>query len=162
MFAWVDEIIRVGWRKPLTEDDLYDLEPSNTCNVVNPRFVANWDAQAAAASKYKVTSHVTPRLSVLLPLVKTYGGIFLKGSFFALISALLQQVQRVLRVLIIMGFLRRHHQQFIRHVSESDSVRTTDTLFLVPINVTICLTWYLIELISFGNAKFHCRSALIF
>ena len=94
MFAWVDEIIRIGWRKPLTEDDLYDLEPSDTCKVVNPRFVANWDAQAARAGKSKVTPQVRPRVSVLLPLVKTYGGIFLKGSFFALISALLQQVRR--------------------------------------------------------------------
>ena len=90
VFSWVDSIIRVGWKKPLTDDDLYDLDPDNTCEVVNPKFVKNWDAQAHRRARNDPESK--PRLSVLLPLVTTYYGIFLKGSFFALMSALLQQV----------------------------------------------------------------------
>ena len=90
VFSWVDSIIRVGWKKPLTDDDLYDLDPYNTCEVVNPKFVKNWDAQAHRRARNDPESK--PRLSVLLPLVTTYYGIFLKGSFFALMSALLQQV----------------------------------------------------------------------
>ena len=93
VFSWVDKIIRVGWRKPLTDDDLYDLDPSDTCEVVNPKFAKNWDAQATRRARNNPESR--PRLSVLLPLVTTYYGIFLKGSFFALISALLQQVPKV-------------------------------------------------------------------
>ena len=93
VFSWVDKIIRVGWRKPLTDDDLYDLDPSDTCAVVNPKFVRNWDAQATRRAKNN--PEIRPQLSVLLPLVTTYYGIFLKGSFFALISALLQQVPKV-------------------------------------------------------------------
>ena len=93
VFSWVDKIIRVGWRKPLTDDDLYDLDPSDTCEVVNPKFAKNWDAQATRRAKNN--PEIRPRLSVLLPLVTTYYGIFLKGSFFALISALLQQVPKV-------------------------------------------------------------------
>ena len=93
VFNWVTKIIRVGWKKPLTDDDLYDLEPNDTCKVVNPKFAKNWDAQATRRARNN--PEIKPRLSVLLPLVTTYYGIFLKGSFFALMSALLQQVPKV-------------------------------------------------------------------
>ena len=91
VFSWVSSIIHVGWKKPLTKYDLYDLDPDNTCNVVNLKFVKNWDAQAHRRARND--SEIRPRLSVLLPLVMTYYGIFLKGSFLALMSALLQQVR---------------------------------------------------------------------
>jgi hypothetical protein len=89
VFAWVDAIIRKGWKKPLVEEDLFDLDPRDTCEQVNPKWDRNWEKQA---EKSKRSGGKKVRLTIAPTLVKTYGGIFLRGSAFALMSTLLQQV----------------------------------------------------------------------
>ncbi len=83
-------MIRKGYKKPLTEEDLYDLDPNDACRAVNPVWDGNWERHGKRQAEKNRGKSV--RLSVAPVLIKTYGPIFFKGSAFALLSALLQQV----------------------------------------------------------------------
>ena len=41
-FSWITNLLSKGWKRPLTQDDLYDLKPSERCVNVSERWRRNW------------------------------------------------------------------------------------------------------------------------
>ena len=37
-FQWFDKICLIGWRRPLTEKDMYDINPEDTSREIVPEF----------------------------------------------------------------------------------------------------------------------------
>ena len=78
VFSWVSSIIHVGWKKPLTKDDLYDLDPDNTCNVVNLKVLRSYTGKI---------NTITSLIHVLKP--------FMNGQDHSLISISFETTKRI-------------------------------------------------------------------
>ena len=50
-FGWVSPVVRAGARRPLTQDDLYDIPPRDHAVVMADRMEKAWRAQAAAGKR---------------------------------------------------------------------------------------------------------------
>ncbi|XP_060645841.1 multidrug resistance-associated protein 1 isoform X12 [Drosophila nasuta] len=121
-YRWFDSMALKGYRNPLEEDDLWDLRPQDSCKEVMPTFAYYWNKnvrknykQAAQTSEPKAqfangkVSFENPQgngrkkgmASIMPPIYKSFGGIFLFGSFFKLIADVLTFAQPQVLSLII-------------------------------------------------------------
>lgn len=46
-FLWFDKDMWKGYRKPLTNDDMYDIQPDEMSLNINPIFIKNWEENVA-------------------------------------------------------------------------------------------------------------------
>jgi hypothetical protein len=83
-------MIRVGWKKPLTVDDLYDLDPKDGSDRINVRWEENWKKQQEAKRK-KGVEH----MNVLPTLMATFGWTYLGASVVQLVTILLNLVRKM-------------------------------------------------------------------
>ncbi|XP_055852953.1 multidrug resistance-associated protein 1 isoform X7 [Episyrphus balteatus] len=106
-YSWFDKMAWLGYRKPLEEKDLWDLRPQESSKEVMPIFAKHWNknvrknysvenrAPKAQFSNGNVTfenphgSKTKGFASIMPPIVKSFGGIFLFGSFLKLVSDML-------------------------------------------------------------------------
>ena len=86
-FSWVDVMIIKGWKKPLTAEDMYDLNPNDGCRALNPVWERHWQRQEKKKFGLKP-------LSILPTLVVTFGLRYLQASCVQLVTILLNQVLR--------------------------------------------------------------------
>ena len=84
-FAWVDTIIKKGWKHPINEEQLYDLDPDRTCRQIMSEWSVHWKKQAATKTGGKP-------MSILPTLIKTFGVSFMTASVNRFINILLQNV----------------------------------------------------------------------
>nr|CAD7197173.1 unnamed protein product [Timema douglasi] len=106
-FTWLDPLVWKGYRSPLTHDQLWNLNPEDTSRVVVPKFDRRWDRAVKKASGISSDVKVsyskssikidfagdqktkTPYVSLLMPLIKTFGDTFVMGSFLKMAVDLL-------------------------------------------------------------------------
>ncbi|XP_064537337.1 multidrug resistance-associated protein 1 isoform X6 [Drosophila montana] len=121
-YSWFDRMALKGYRNPLEEKDLWDLRPQDSCKEVMPTFAHYWNKNVrknykrasggqepkAQFSNGKV-SFENPQTngrkkgmaSIMPPIYRSFGGIFLFGSFFKLITDVLTFAQPQVLSLII-------------------------------------------------------------
>lgn len=113
LFAWFDRMALLGYRKPLETKDLWDMRYEDSSRVVSPAFQKHWNkllGKSSGGDKAKVSPNATyskekessekieftatankqkTDASILMPLIKAFGGTFFMGSFLKLIQDLL-------------------------------------------------------------------------
>ncbi|CAO3692121.1 unnamed protein product [Rhizopus stolonifer] len=84
-FGWMTPLMRLGYQKPLTMDDLWNLPKSDQSAAVSERFQHNWDKemQKTSPSLFKV-------------LFRTLVGPFALAALFKLLQDILQFTQPML------------------------------------------------------------------
>ncbi|KAI8125134.1 Multidrug resistance-associated protein 1 [Lucilia cuprina] len=178
-YQWFDGMAWRGYRNPLEEKDLWDLNPQDSCKEVMPIFAYYWNKNVrkyfksepnqtkVQFSKDKVTfenphgpktGKKTGTVSIMPPIVKSFGGVFLFGSMMKLFTDILTFAQpQVLRLII--GFVE-------------DSAEGSDTakqpewkgifyavlLFVLAATQTIILGQYFHRMFTVG---LRIRTALI-
>ncbi|KAF1798871.1 P-loop containing nucleoside triphosphate hydrolase protein [Mucor lusitanicus] len=84
-FSWMTPLMRLGYQKPLTMDDLWNLKSDDQSAVVGVKFQENWQKELNKAKP-----------SLLRALVKTLGGPFALAAFFKALQDILQFTQPML------------------------------------------------------------------
>lgn len=91
-FQWFDPVVYVGYKRPLTTDDMYLLNESLQVKTVEPKFTKYWE-DTVERSRRKLEKHPTdgemPKGSVLPALVKSLGGPFIFAGFLKFLGDLL-------------------------------------------------------------------------
>ncbi|XP_045104248.1 multidrug resistance-associated protein 1-like isoform X3 [Portunus trituberculatus] len=116
-FAWLDPLIWKGYRNPLVQEDMWNLQYENATNTIVGRWDKNWKRTVRKAEK-KRDSHANGEpfnnavhtetggkakkpLSILPTMVSTFGLPFLFGAVLKLLHDTLQFVSpQVLKMLI--------------------------------------------------------------
>ena len=86
IFAWMTSLLRRGWREPVTQDVLYDLDPSVRCGKVYSTWEKNWNKIANKKQKYS-----RKPVNILYLLFATFGLSHLFSSLIELLSVLFIQ-----------------------------------------------------------------------
>ncbi|KAI8058986.1 metal resistance protein YCF1, partial [Gongronella butleri] len=84
-FEWMTPLMRLGYEKPLTMDDLWNLKHDDQSAVIGEKFEHNWRLEMQKASP-----------SLLRAIVKTLGGPFFLAALFKALQDLLQFTQPAL------------------------------------------------------------------
>eukprot|EP00158_Paraphelidium_tribonemae_P007083 Partr_v1_DN28105_c1_g1_i1_m55327 putative ATP-binding cassette, sub-family C (CFTR MRP), member len=84
-FAWLNPLMRLGYRKTLVADDLFELDRENRTDNLASQFQFYWNQELDK-----------DRPSLLRALVKAFGGVFVFAAFFKLGQDILQFIQPVL------------------------------------------------------------------
>ncbi|XP_055919617.1 multidrug resistance-associated protein 1-like isoform X7 [Eupeodes corollae] len=106
-YSWFDKMALKGYRNPLEEKDLWDLRPQESSKEVMPIFAKYWNRNVrknysvenrspkAQFTNGNVTfenphgSKTKGFASIMPPIVKSFGGIFLFGSFLKVVCDML-------------------------------------------------------------------------
>ncbi|XP_071797864.1 multidrug resistance-associated protein 1-like [Asterias amurensis] len=114
-FWWFTSMVILGYKKSLTTKDLWALRDRDKASTVMPKFMKHWDKERDSKSKAKPrktkqktlrvpaesikftqgnlqdedSMEVQPEPSLMKALIKTFGGIFLIGSFIKLVTDIL-------------------------------------------------------------------------
>ena len=91
MFSWFTSFMIKGSKNPLTSDDLYNLKPTDGAAAINESWNKNWSQEVERKANKQGGTTVTNG-SILLPLVKTFGGMFLVASLIRMANILIQVV----------------------------------------------------------------------
>ncbi|CAL4058622.1 unnamed protein product, partial [Meganyctiphanes norvegica] len=118
-FSWIDGLIWKGYKRPLTQDDMYDLAYNKSVGSVVKSWKKNWDkytaklekknSKYASASYSSNTSNVElsekgsskPPLSVFPTLARTFGPAMLLNALLKVVHDILQFVAPQILGLII-------------------------------------------------------------
>ncbi|CEP11799.1 hypothetical protein [Parasitella parasitica] len=84
-FGWMTPLMRLGYQKPLTMDDLWNLKLDDQAAVVGVKFQENWQKELSKSKP-----------SLLRALVKTLGGPFALAALFKALQDILQFTQPML------------------------------------------------------------------
>ncbi|KAG1674187.1 Multidrug resistance-associated protein 1 [Nymphon striatum] len=109
VFGWIDPMLVLGYKEPLTREKLWDLTPSNTSHDIVAQFDSYWDIEMQKAEKtgWDITKKKeTQPKSVYMPsflfaLIKCFWGDFLIAIVQKTISDLLTFVNPQMLNLII-------------------------------------------------------------
>ncbi|XP_017473671.1 PREDICTED: multidrug resistance-associated protein 1 isoform X4 [Rhagoletis zephyria] len=126
-YTWFDVMAWKGYRNPLEEKDLWDLRPQDSCKEVMPIFAYYWNKNVRKNTKTRTPTPTQPKAqysngkvefenphgrntgkkgvtSIMPPIIKSFGGVFLLGSLMKLICDVLTFAQPQVLSLII-GFV---------------------------------------------------------
>ncbi|XP_039496038.1 multidrug resistance-associated protein 1 isoform X9 [Drosophila santomea] len=122
-YQWFDKMALKGYRNPLEEKDLWDLRPQDSCSEVMPIFAHHWNQNVR--KNYKNKARVEPKAqfsngnvtfenphgekngrkkgmaSIMPPIYKSFGGVFLFGALMKLFTDILTFAQPQVLSLII-------------------------------------------------------------
>ncbi|XP_017047283.1 multidrug resistance-associated protein 1 isoform X18 [Drosophila ficusphila] len=121
-YQWFDRMALKGYRNPLEEKDLWDLRPQDSCSEVMPIFAKHWNNNVR--KNYKSKARVEPKAqfsnghvtfenphtekngkkgmaSIMPPIYKSFGGVFLFGALMKLFTDTLTFAQPQVLSLII-------------------------------------------------------------
>ena len=87
VYAWFDGIIKKGWKNPITEEDLHDINPDYSCRNVMKTWNRHWQNQA---EKKKPKGE---KMSILPTLILTFAIPFMEAGVNRVFSILCQQVR---------------------------------------------------------------------
>jgi hypothetical protein len=90
-FSWMTPLMRYGYKKYLTEDDLWNLASRDTTKATGAKFKKAWE--------YELENHKHP--SLWMAIIRAFYGPYLRGAIFKTVSDSLAFVQpQLLRLLI--------------------------------------------------------------
>ncbi|XP_042906948.1 multidrug resistance-associated protein 1 isoform X2 [Parasteatoda tepidariorum] len=128
LFWWFNKLAVLGWKKPLTAEDLWGLSPDDCSKAVFENFQRNYQASKFQKSTPSDKTHKTTslsedvgeeetkvdfilhngvqnqskkRINIIRSLAKTYAGYFIFGSISKLVYDLLQFANPIILSLII-------------------------------------------------------------
>jgi ATP-binding cassette subfamily C (CFTR/MRP) protein 1 len=82
-YSWMNSLLKTGFEKPLSADDLYHLPPRDQPDVLSDKFEENW--------KLELEAH--PNKPSLPKVIRqTFGGDFLSGGLYIFLSQMLSFV----------------------------------------------------------------------
>jgi len=139
-FWWFNSLIMLGYKKPLTEQDLWKLNVNDKTEYISKR----WDG----CYKPDVTKGYKPSLTK--GMIRAFGPLFLAASAFKLINDCLQFLQPLLLELII-NFIDSDYPVYVGYIYSV-------ILFLSALLTTICLHQYFHRVFRIGM---NIRTALI-
>lgn len=104
LFSWFDRFLWKGYKKPLENEDLWDIKWENSSRVNFPLFDGYWKRtvektlKSGGLSKSSKTKKVA---SIITPLIRMYGVPFAFGSFLNLVQDVLTFMSpQILRLII--------------------------------------------------------------
>lgn len=177
-YQWFDSMAWRGYRNPLEEKDLWDLNPQDSCKEVMPIFAYYWNKNVR---KYFKTDPNEPKVqytkdqvkfenphgpktgkkkgmvSIMPPIIKSFGGVFLFGSMMKLFTDILTFAQpQVLRLII--GFVEDYANEEEERQPEWKGIFYAVFLFVLAALQTIILGQYFHRMFVVG---LRIRTALI-
>ncbi|XP_037822339.1 multidrug resistance-associated protein 1 isoform X12 [Lucilia sericata] len=178
-YQWFDGMAWRGYRNPLEEKDLWDLNPQDSCKEVMPIFAYYWNKNVrkyfktepnqpkVQFSKDKVTfenphgpktGKKKGTVSIMPPIVRSFGGVFLFGSMMKLFTDILTFAQpQVLRLII--GFVEDSAEEDgATKQAEWKGIFYAVLLFVLAATQTIILGQYFHRMFTVG---LRIRTALI-
>ena len=177
-YQWFDSMAWRGYRNPLEEKDLWDLNPQDSCKEVMPIFAYYWNKNVRkyfkkdpnqAKVKYEKdkvafenphgpkTGKKKGTVSIMPPIVKSFGGVFLFGSMMKLFTDVLTFAQpQVLRLII--GFVEDSANDDVQKQPEWKGIFYAVLLFILAAAQTIILGQYFHRMFIVG---LRIRTALI-
>lgn len=100
-FFWFDPLTWKGWRRPLTEKDIYDINPQDTCYELVPPFEKYFKESVDKGKRKKNANSKRTNGSITPALTKAYGGPFWFSALLRILSdALLLATPIILGALI--------------------------------------------------------------
>ncbi|XP_075152488.1 multidrug-Resistance like Protein 1 isoform X4 [Haematobia irritans] len=177
-YQWFDVMAWRGYKNPLEEKDLWDLRPQDSCKEVMPIFAYYWNKNVR--KNYKVdksqpkvkfsNGHVSfdnphgfktgPKkgdASIMPPIIKSFGGVFLFGSMMKLFTDVLTFAQpQVLRLII--GFVEDYADEEQDRQPEWKGIFYAVVLFILAALQTVILGQYFHRMFIVG---LRIRTALI-
>ncbi|KAH8267412.1 hypothetical protein KR018_000796 [Drosophila ironensis] len=173
-YQWFDRMALKGYRNPLEEKDLWDLRPQDSCSEVMPTFAYHWNQNVRKKNKGKArvepkaqfsNGHVTfenPHsersggkksvASIMPPIYKSFGGVFLFGALMKLFTDCLTFAQPQVLSLII-SFVEDKEDQ-----PEWKGIMYSVLLFILAAAQTFILGQYFHRMFIVG---LRIRTALI-
>ena len=122
IFGWMTDFLRIGWKKPISLDDLYDLYPSVRSAHIFAKWQKHW-------SKLTGSKYNKKPVNVLYPVFYTFGLSYLWSSLIQLLSVLFQQASpQALNLLI--GFISSGEEQWKGYLY---------MIFLVGVNMIVII-----------------------
>ena len=92
-FAWFDGTIKRGWKNPIKEENLHDVNPDSSCKKVMADWTRFWNFQYQRKIKDKDDdSSFKPKMTILPTMFLTFGTTYLLAGTNRLITILVQQV----------------------------------------------------------------------
>ncbi|XP_036222275.2 multidrug resistance-associated protein 1 isoform X6 [Bactrocera oleae] len=177
-YTWFDGMAWKGYRNPLEEKDLWDLRPQDSCREIMPIFAYYWNKSVHKNDK----SHTPPQpkaqysngkvefenphgrsgekkkvTSIMPPIIKSFGGVFLFGSLMKLICDLLTFVQPQVLSLII-SFVEDYADENSERQPEWKGIFYSALLFITAAAQTFILGQYFHRMFVVG---LRIRTALI-
>lgn len=109
-FGWMTPIMKEGYNKFLTEEDLWSLRKSDTTHTTSDKFNAAWETQLRSKNP-----------SIWIALFRAFGGAYFRGALFKIVHDIFAFVQpQLLRLLIsfVASYnLGDHPQPIVRGVT---------------------------------------------
>lgn len=148
-FLWFDSFIWQGFKRPLENSDLWNMNPEDTSAEVTPRFLKYWDQSVAKNSQiapapttqasFKKSSDgvnfsnvkATKPSSIVPALVKAFGATFMFGSCLKLVNDLMTFASpQILKLLI--NFVSNDEEMWKGYLYAGllFGIASTQTLFL--------------------------------
>lgn len=176
-YTWFDTLAWKGFRKPLEQDDLWDLKPQDSSKEVMPLFAKHWNKSNAkinintnANTKARFTKNsasvnfTNPKsetskkqASIMPPICKSFGGIFLFGSALKLLNDILTFISpQILRLLI--NFIQSKTDKNLEPEPQWKGILYAILLFIVASTQTLILGQYFHRMFIVG---LRIRTALI-
>uniref|UniRef100_A0A1B0AEP1 ABC-type glutathione-S-conjugate transporter n=1 Tax=Glossina pallidipes TaxID=7398 RepID=A0A1B0AEP1_GLOPL len=176
-YQWFDGMALKGYRKPLEEKDLWDLRAQDSCKEIMPIFAYYWNKNVR---KYYKLGAVQPKAqykdgtvifdnphvkmgnkkgmaSIMPPIIRSFGGVFLFGSMMKLFCDILTFVQpQILRLII--AFVEDNANEETESQPEWKGILYSALLFLVAAAQTFILGQYFQRMFIVG---LRIRTALI-
>lgn len=177
-YQWFDGMAWKGYRNPLEEKDLWDLRPQDSCKEVMPIFAYYWNKNVRKHFKIDPTQ---PKVqfsngkvtfdnphgaktgkkkgdaSIMPPIVKSFGGVFLFGAMMKLFTDVLTFAQpQVLRYII--GFVEDYADEDTERQPEWKGIFYAMLLFILAALQTVILGQYFHRMFIVG---LRIRTALI-
>ncbi|XP_034128593.1 multidrug resistance-associated protein 1 isoform X5 [Drosophila guanche] len=175
-YHWFDKMALKGYRNPLEENDLWDLRPQDSCSEVMPIFAYHWNQNVR--KNYKGRAKAEPKAqfsngnvtfenphgektgrkkgmaSIMPPIYKSFGGVFLFGALMKFITDVLTFAQPEVLSMII-SFVE---QQDTDPQPEWKGILYSVVLFILAAAQTFILGQYFHRMFIVG---LRIRTALI-
>lgn len=177
-YQWFDGMAWRGYRNPLEEKDLWELRSQDSCKEIMPIFAYWWNKNVRKNYKVDPTqakvkysngkvSFDNPHgvkngkkkgdASIMPPIIKSFGGVFLFGAMMKFITDVLTFAQpQVLRLII--GFVEDYSDDKAENQPEWKGILYAVALFLLAAVQTIILGQYFHRMFIVG---LRIRTALI-
>ncbi|KAI9204423.1 P-loop containing nucleoside triphosphate hydrolase protein, partial [Polychytrium aggregatum] len=147
-YSWLSPLLKKGWKSPLQERDIWDVDDRYRASLLSDRFQENWLREVA--------KHPPSKYPLLAALWATFGWPFALSGLLRIIAD---------SMALISPFIL---QAILNYLSNIQSPNNTDNgwygyvlalvLFLVQIIQTLCLQWHF-EITA--KTGFCVRTALV-
>jgi ATP-binding cassette subfamily C (CFTR/MRP) protein 1 len=128
-FSWMTPLMKQGYKKYLTEDDLWNLAARDTTKATGSKFQKAWD--------YELENHKQP--SLWMAIFRAFNGPYFRGALFKTVSDTLAFVQpQLLRLLI--NFVSSYKTENPEPVTRGAAIALA--MFAVSVGQTTALHQY--------------------